>query len=86
MGPAGRPPVVDVALRSEAAAVPEVSSRAKVIALCRAAGLEDPDFLADELNLMLEGARVTAQSVGRDGLGAQLRRMSEALIAAHAPK
>src|SRR5688572_8197036 len=49
----------------------KVAARAKVIALCRAAGLEDPDFLADELNLMLEGARVTAQSVGRDGLGAQ---------------
>ncbi len=64
----------------------KAAARAKVIALCRAAGLEDPDFLADELNLMLEGARVTAQSVGRDGLGAQLRRMSEALIAAHAPK
>jgi AcrR family transcriptional regulator len=64
----------------------KVAARAKVIALCRAAGLEDPDFLADELNLMLEGARVTAQSVGRDGLGAQLKRMSDALIAAHAPK
>jgi AcrR family transcriptional regulator len=64
----------------------KAAARAKVIALCRAAGLEDPDFLADELNLMLEGARVTAQSVGIDGLGAQLKRMSEALIAAHAPK
>jgi len=64
----------------------KVAARAKVIALCRAAGLEEPDFLADELNLMLEGARVTAQSVGRVGLGAQLKRMSDALIAAHAPK
>ena len=43
-------------------------------------------MLADELNLMLEGARVTAQSVGSDGLGARLERMSEALIAAHSPK
>jgi AcrR family transcriptional regulator len=62
------------------------ATRARVIALCRAAGLSEPELLADELNLMLEGARVTAQSMGIDGLGAQLKRMSEALIAAHAPK
>ena len=64
----------------------KVAARAKVIALCRAAGLDDPEFLADELNLMLEGARVTAQSVGTDGLAVRLKRMSDALIAAHAPK
>ena len=64
----------------------KVAARVKVIALCRAAKLKEPEQLADELNLMLEGARVTAQSVGTDGLGARLKRMSEALIAAHAPK
>jgi AcrR family transcriptional regulator len=64
----------------------KAASRAKVIGLCRAAGLKEPEQLADELNIMLEGARVTAQSVGADGLGARLKRMSEALIAAHAPK
>ena len=41
-------------------------------------------MLADELHLLLEGARVTAQSVGSDGLGARLVRMGEAMIAAHA--
>jgi len=64
----------------------KVASRAKMVALCRAAGLTEPDLLADELGLMLEGARVTAQSVGSEGLGARLARMSEALIAAHTPK
>lgn len=64
----------------------KTAARAKVIALCRAAKLKEPELLADELNLMLEGARVTAQSVGVDGLGARLKRMSEALIAAHAPQ
>jgi AcrR family transcriptional regulator len=64
----------------------KIAARAKVIALCRAAKLKEPELLADELNLMLEGARVTAQSVGIDGLGARLKRMSEALIASHAPK
>src|SRR6266540_741409 len=42
--------------------------------------------LADELHLLLEGARVTAQSVGANGLGARLVRMGEAMIAAHAAK
>jgi len=60
--------------------------RARAIELCRAAELDEPELLADELNLMLEGARVTAQSVGVDGLGARLKRMSEALIASHARK
>jgi hypothetical protein len=38
------------------------------------------------LNLLLEGARVTAQSVGIEGLGARLLRMGEAVIALHAPQ
>ena len=57
--------------------------RSKLVRLCEAAGLSEPDMLADELYLLLEGARVRAQSVGPDGLGARLTRMSEALIAAH---
>jgi hypothetical protein len=38
---------------------------------------------ADELFLLLEGARVAAQSIGRDGLGDRLIRIGEAIIAAH---
>src|SRR4051812_42303163 len=63
----------------------KVAQRARLIELCRAAGLAEPDMLADELHLLLEGARVTAQSVGTDGLGARLVRMGEAMIAAHSP-
>jgi len=63
----------------------KVAQRARLIELCRAAGLAEPDMLADELHLLLEGARVTAQSVGTDGLGARLMRMGEAMIAAHSP-
>jgi AcrR family transcriptional regulator len=59
--------------------------RNRLIRLSRSAGLNEPDMLADELHLLLEGARVTAQSVGADGLGARLVRMGEAMIAAHAP-
>jgi len=64
----------------------KIALRTRVIDLCRAAGLREPELLADELSLTLEGARVTAQSVGIDGLGARLKRISEALIAAHTPK
>jgi len=67
------------------AVIEEVKTRQRnqLVALCEAAGLTDADMLADELNLLLEGARVTAQSVGPDGLGARLVRMSDALIVAH---
>ena len=59
---------------------------ARIVELCRAAGLSEPDLLAEELNLLLEGARVTAQSVGTAGLDARLVRMGEAVIASHTPK
>jgi len=61
----------------------KVAQRGRLIDLCQAAGLTEPDMLADELYLLLEGARVTSQSVGADGLGARLMRMGEAMIAAH---
>jgi AcrR family transcriptional regulator len=64
----------------------KVALRNRLIDLCRRAGLSDPEMLADELHLLLEGARVTAQTVGADGLGARLTRMGEALIAAHMPR
>ena len=57
--------------------------RMRLVQLSRDAGLNEPEMLADELHLLLEGARVTAQSVGADGLGARLVRMGEAIIAAH---
>src|ERR1700693_551144 len=41
----------------------KIAQRARLVALCDAAGLSEPELLADELNLLLEGARVTAQRV-----------------------
>ncbi len=55
----------------------------RLVDLARAAGLKDPEMLADELHLLIEGARVTGQSIGRDGLAERFVRMGEALIAAH---
>jgi AcrR family transcriptional regulator len=61
----------------------KIAQRQRIIELCSAAKLAEPEMLADELFLLLEGARVTAQSMGRDGLGDRLIRMGEAMIAAH---
>ena len=57
----------------------------RLVGLCGSAGLNEPEMLADELHLLLEGARVRAQTVGPKGLGARLMRMGDALIAAHMP-
>ena len=61
----------------------KTAQRQRIIDLCAAAELDQPEMLADELFLLLEGARVTAQSIGRDGLSDRLIRMGEAMIAAH---
>ena len=58
--------------------------RERLIRLCRDARLADPERLADEIFLIWEGARVTAQSVGPQGLSARLAEMFEALVAYHA--
>jgi len=58
--------------------------RERLIRLCRDANLADPERLADEVFLLCEGARITAQSVGSDGLSSRLAEMLEALVADHA--
>jgi len=62
------------------------AQRNRLVALCEAAALTEPEFLADELFLLLEGARVSAQSVGADGPAARLVRMGEAIISSHTPR
>ena len=54
--------------------------RERLIGLCREARLADPERLADEVFLICEGARITAQSVGTEGLSARLACMLEALV------
>jgi AcrR family transcriptional regulator len=55
--------------------------RNRLAELCRAAGIVQSDLLADALSLLLEGARVSWQSVGPDGPGARFVQISEAVIA-----
>jgi len=61
----------------------KTAQRERLVQLCAAASLAEPEMLADELFLLLEGARVTAQSMGRKGLDDRLVRMGEAMIRAH---
>jgi AcrR family transcriptional regulator len=61
----------------------KTAQRERLMRLCAAAALTEPEMLADELFLLLEGARVTAQSMGPKGLGDRLVRMGEAMINAH---
>jgi len=55
--------------------------RERLAALCRAAGLKQPELTADELFLLLEGARVSTQSVGHGGPGCSFVRMGQSLVA-----
>src|SRR5260221_5729468 len=57
----------------------------RLIALCREAGYAEPERIAEELFLIVEGARVSVQSVGREGPGARLYALAEGLLDA-APK
>src|SRR5437667_3122626 len=57
----------------------KTAQRNRIIELCAAADLAEPELLADELFLLLEGVRVTAQSMGHAGLGDRLIRMGDAM-------
>lgn len=56
------------------------SSRERLVRLCRDAGYAHPERLADELFLLVEGARVSLQSVGPEGPGARLYALAERLL------
>jgi AcrR family transcriptional regulator len=56
------------------------SYREHLMKLCSAAGAADAELLADTLSLLLEGARVSRQSVGAEGPSARFVNMGEAII------
>ncbi|KQT87460.1 TetR/AcrR family transcriptional regulator [Aurantimonas sp. Leaf443] len=47
----------------------KTTQRSRLVKLCREAGIEEAEHLADTLSLMVEGARVSRQAMGRDGPG-----------------
>jgi len=74
-GHPGRP-VIDAFKRGQ---------RERLTRLCQAAGLSEPELLAEELFLVIEGARAYAQSCGSEGLEVRVVRIGEAIIASHTP-
>ena len=58
----------------------KTAHRDRLVAVCQAAGIARAELLADTLWLLLEGARVSRQSVGAEGPSAEFVRMSEAVI------
>jgi AcrR family transcriptional regulator len=56
------------------------SQRNRLSRLCEEAGATQPSLLADALSLLLEGARVSRQSVGAEGPCCRFVRLSEAVI------
>jgi len=60
--------------------------RERLVKLFHAAALRDPEGLADEVFLLVEGARINMQSLGADGPASRLVRMIEALIDSRRPK
>ena len=62
----------------------KTDQRNRLAKLCRSAGIAEADLLADTLSLLLEGARVSRQSVGVEGPCARFIAIGEAVIAAFA--
>jgi len=61
----------------------KIKYRAKITELCREAKLSEPENLADKIFLLLEGARVSLQSLGPKGPGSNLVDMVRALLERH---
>ena len=64
----------------------KTAHRNRLAQLCRDAGIAKPELLADSLWLLLEGARVSCQSIGAMGPSAHLIAIGEAMIAAFAER
>lgn len=58
-------------------------SRERLAALCRNAGARQPELLADQLFMLLEGALVCAQSTGHEGPACNFVEAGRAIVAAH---
>ena len=56
---------------------------ARLVALCLKVGIPEPELLAGQLFMLLEGALICAQSTGRGGPAGQFIRAGQAIIDAH---
>jgi AcrR family transcriptional regulator len=62
----------------------KVAQRNRLAKLCKEAGIVQAELLADTLSLLIEGARVSRQSVGAEGPSARFVRLAEVVIASFA--
>lgn len=58
-------------------------SRENLAGLCRRAGAQQPELLADQLFMLLEGALVCTQAIGREGPARNFIEAGRAIVAAH---
>jgi AcrR family transcriptional regulator len=56
--------------------------RERFVRLCRQAGVKSPAVVADELFFLLEGAQLSAQSLGQKGIGQRVFRIAAGLLEA----
>lgn len=59
----------------------KTEQRERLVGLCRSAGIAEADILADTLSLMVEGARVSRQTVGENGPSERFVECAEAAVA-----
>lgn len=57
--------------------------RSRLVGLCLQMKAKDPELLADELFLLMEGAQVSIQTLGRRGPARNVAHAADNLIAAH---
>jgi AcrR family transcriptional regulator len=62
----------------------KLEQRRRLVLLCRAAGIARAEALADMLSLLIEGARVSRQAVGREGPSGSFPDCARAAVAAFA--
>jgi AcrR family transcriptional regulator len=58
-------------------------SRENLAGLCRRAGAQQPELLADQLFMLLEGALVCTQAIGHEGPARNFIDAGRAIVAAH---
>ena len=59
------------------------TSRDNLVALCRSAGAQRPELLADQLFMLLEGALVCTQATGHAGPACNFIEAGRAIVSAH---
>ncbi len=64
----------------------KTEQRNRLAALCRSAGIAQPEVLADILTLLFDGARVSRQAAGSKGPSAEFIRTAETVIASFSAK